>query len=66
MGADASRAGRPNIVLIVIDTLRSDKLGAYGGRADASPEIDAYSRDGVRFDRVVASSSWTRPPISSL
>jgi arylsulfatase A-like enzyme len=56
----------PSIVLIIIDTLRSDKLGAYGYPEPTSPELDAYGRRGVRFGRVIAQSSWTRPSIASL
>jgi arylsulfatase A-like enzyme len=56
----------PSIVLIIIDTLRSDKLGAYGFPELTSAELDAYSRRGVRFSRVVAQSSWTRPSVASL
>jgi arylsulfatase A-like enzyme len=57
---------RPNIVLIIIDNLRADRLGAYGFPAPTSPELDAYSRKGVRFERVVAQSTWTRPSIGSM
>jgi len=57
---------RPNIVLIIIDNLRADRLGAYGFPAPTSPELDAYGRKGVRFERVVAQSTWTRPSIGSM
>jgi arylsulfatase A-like enzyme len=60
-----STAGRANIVLIIIDDLRADRLGAYGFPAPTSPELDAYARKGVRFERVVAQSTWTRPSIGS-
>ncbi len=52
----------PNLVLIMIDTLRQDKLSAYGFPEETSPEIDRMAEQGVRFDRVIAQSSWTRPP----
>jgi arylsulfatase A-like enzyme len=38
----------PNVVVLVIDTLRADYVGAYGGRAH-TPNIDALARDGLRF-----------------
>ncbi len=57
---------RPHVVLIVIDTLRADKLGCYGFEETTSPEIDAIADAGVRFERVVAQSSWTRPSIGSM
>lgn len=59
-------AARPNVVLIVVDTLRADALGCYGGAGDASPRIDALARSGVRFSRAWAQAPWTVPSISSL
>ena len=59
-------AERPNIVLIIIDTLRADRLGAYGYRSPTSPEIDSLAQNGVRFERVISQSTWTRPSIASL
>ena len=44
------RAGEPgnglNVLLITIDTLRADHLGAYGYQRKTSPHIDALARDG--------------------
>lgn len=65
-GAGDGDRQRPNLVVIIIDTLRADRLGGYGFDADASPELDAYARRGVRFASVFASSSWTRPSVGSL
>lgn len=56
----------PNVVIIIIDALRPDRLGAYGFDAPTSPELDAYGRKGVRFARVIAQSTWTRPSIGSM
>lgn len=56
----------PNVVLIIIDTLRQDKLSAYGFPEETSPEIDRMAEQGVRFNRVIAQSSWTRPSIGSM
>ena len=68
-GVACRRSGpafRPNVVLIVVDTLRADVLGCYGGSEDASPRIDALARGGVRFSRARAQAPWTVPSISSL
>jgi arylsulfatase A-like enzyme len=51
---------RPNVVLIIIDTLRADKLGSYGFPAAASREIDQIASSGILFERVISQSSWTR------
>ncbi len=62
----APSSSKPNIVLIIVDTLRADMLGAYGFQLPTSPELDSLSREGVRFSRVVASNTWTRPSHGSL
>jgi arylsulfatase A-like enzyme len=54
-------ADRPNVILISVDTLRSDRIGCYGNPRETSPTIDRLARDGVRFRRVVAPSNWTLP-----
>jgi arylsulfatase A-like enzyme len=51
----------PNILLISIDSLRADHLGSYGYERDTSPVLDRLAREGVRFDTVVSSTSWTLP-----
>ncbi len=55
-----------NVMFIVIDTLRADRLGAYGYERDTSPTIDSFSAKGVRFDRHLAQSSWTKSSMASL
>ena len=58
---------RPHVVLLVVDTLRSDVLGCYNDDyADLSPEIDALAREGTQFLDVTAQSSWTRPSMGAL
>lgn len=49
---------RPPIVLISIDTLRADHLGAYGDRSAKTPDIDALARDGVVCD------AWSQVPLT--
>jgi arylsulfatase A-like enzyme len=54
------------IFLITIDTLRADHLGCYGYPRSVSPFIDSMAAEGVRFERVVSSSSHTGPAHASL
>jgi arylsulfatase A-like enzyme len=56
----------PNVVLIVVDSLRADALGCYGEKPSPSPAIDRLAADGVLFERVVAPASWNLPSVSSL
>lgn len=58
--------GLPNIVLIIVGSLRPDHLGCYGFPQDMSPEIDRIAREGVLFGNAFAQSSWTRPSIGSM
>jgi arylsulfatase A-like enzyme len=57
---------RPNLVLIVIDNLRADHLGAYGYPRATSPQLDRLAAGGVVFENAVATSSWTKPSVASL
>jgi len=51
----------PNVLLITIDTLRADHLGAYGFDFDVSPRIDALAEKSVVFERAIAASGKTAP-----
>jgi len=55
-----------NVLLIVVDTLRWDRLGAYGHFRDSSPAMDALAAEGVRFERAYATAPWTMPSVASM
>lgn len=55
-----------NVVLIVIDTLRADHLGAYGHARATSPRIDAFARESAVFERAYSHSPWTMPSVASM
>src|SRR5262249_49472738 len=58
----ASRgARRPNVLLVTIDTLRADHVGAYGATTGATPALDAMAAAGVRFDQVQTAVPLTGP-----
>lgn len=48
--APLAAADRPPIVLVSIDTLRSDRLPAYGYAAGSTPAIDALAKDSILFE----------------
>lgn len=56
----------PNVILLVVDTLRADRLGSYGSRTVSTPHIDSLARDGILFDPVVSQASWTLPSHASV
>jgi arylsulfatase A-like enzyme len=57
---------RPNVVLVVVDTLRADRLGSYGSRKGLTPFLDRLAGRGVVFSHAYAASSWTCPSVASL
>jgi choline-sulfatase len=57
---------RPNVVLVVVDTLRADWTTPYGYEMDTSPELQRWAERGVLFERVRAQSSWTKVSMASL
>jgi arylsulfatase A-like enzyme len=55
-----------NVLFILVDTLRADRLGAYGYERDTSPNLDALAATGIRFAQQVSQSSWTKCSMASL
>jgi arylsulfatase A-like enzyme len=55
-----------NVVFVLVDTLRADRLGAYGYSRETSPHLDALAARGVRFENVESQSSWTKSSMASL
>ena len=56
----------PNVLLIVVDTLRADKVGCQGSTLGLTPEIDAAAAGGVRFGQAYSQAPWTLPSVASL
>jgi arylsulfatase A-like enzyme len=59
-------AAPQNVLLIVVDSLRADHLGAYGYARPTSPRFDRLAREGALFERAITQGAWTRPSIASL
>jgi arylsulfatase A-like enzyme len=57
---------RPNLVLIVVDTLRADRVTPYGFEANTSPELARWAEHGALFENALAQSSWTKISMASL
>jgi arylsulfatase A-like enzyme len=64
-GGAASCGGKParpaGIVLITLDTTRADHLGCYGDSSAATPNLDAFSKEAVRFDQAMTAVPTTLP-----
>jgi arylsulfatase A-like enzyme len=59
-------ARRPDLVLVVIDTLRADHLGSYGYARGQTPRLDGFAAAGTRFASAHAPTSWTLPSVASI
>jgi len=57
--------GAPNVVLIVMDTVRKDHLSLYGYKRKTSPFLDFLSQYGAKFVNAYTSSPWTLPSHAS-
>jgi arylsulfatase len=55
-----------NLVFILIDTLRADRLHAYGYERETSPVLDHLADTGNRFEKTVSQSSWTKSSMASM
>jgi len=55
-----------NLVIVLVDTLRSDHLGAYGYARATSPAIDALADRGTVFTSACSVSNWTNPAIKTI
>ena len=57
----------PNVVIFMIDSLRADRLGAYGyTERPVSPRIDELARESVLFENAYAPAPWTLPSVVSI
>ncbi|NLP04724.1 sulfatase [Candidatus Fermentibacteria bacterium] len=56
----------PNVVLIILDTVRADHLSCYGYRRATTPFIDSLAGAGTLFLRCQSQSSWTLPAAASI
>ncbi len=61
-----SSAATPNLVLVLQDTLRSDRLSSYEYGKPTTPHVDRLAARGMRFERAFSTASWTWPSTASI
>jgi len=66
VAARHTRPDAPNIVLVIMDACRADRLGCYGYDKPTTPELDALAARGTVYSRCFATSCWTIPTHASL
>jgi arylsulfatase A-like enzyme len=55
-----------NVLFVLIDTLRAERMQVFGYERPTTPFLDALASQGIRFDRNLAQSSWTKCSMASL
>ena len=58
--------GAPNVLLIILDTVRALNLSLYGYTRQTSPALERFARRGIVFDRAISAAPWTLPSHASL
>ncbi len=56
----------PNMLLVVLDTLRADAVSAYGAVEGTTPRLDAFADEGVLWEDAIVPGNWTIPGHASL
>jgi arylsulfatase A-like enzyme len=62
----AANADMPNVLLIMVDTLRADHLSCYGTTKVRTPHIDQLASGGLRYANAFSQASWTRPSVATI
>jgi arylsulfatase A-like enzyme len=62
----AATDGAPNVLLIILDTVRAASLGLHGYTRDTAPQLSAVAKEGVTFDRAYSTAPWTLPSHASM
>ena len=56
----------PNILTILVDTLRSDHVGCFGYARDTTPHIDQLASESAKFTHMISQAPWTAPSVASM
>lgn len=64
--APADAASHPSVIVVSLDTLRSDRIGAYGATQADTPALDAFAASAIRFERAYSTVPMTLPAHATL
>lgn len=56
-----AKLNSPNVLLLVLDTVRAQSLSLYGYHRPTTPHLEQFAKTGVCFDRALSTSPWTLP-----
>ena len=59
-------AQRPNVIVLILDTLRANNVSSYGYPIQTTPNLDALAAENILFRRAISAATWTVPSHASL
>lgn len=65
-GAATPAGTGPNVLLIILDTVRAANLGVYGHERPTTPRLEEFASEGLTFERALSPSPWTLPAHATL
>ncbi len=66
VSAGGQGAPGPNVLLVVLDTVRADHLSLHGYGRDTSPNLSRLARRGIKFEQARSTAPWTLPSHASM
>jgi arylsulfatase A-like enzyme len=61
-----ARPGTPNVLLVVMDTVRADRMSQHGYHRDTTPNLARLARKGILFEQARSTAPWTLPSHASM
>jgi arylsulfatase A-like enzyme len=61
----SAAAGAPNVLVLILDTVRAASFGLYSGAPPTTPRMTEFAKEGVVFDNAYSPAPWTLPSHSS-
>ena len=65
-GGASQAAGKPNVILIVLDTVRADHLSVYGYQRDTTPNMRRFAAESTLYRNAISAANWTAPSHASI
>jgi len=57
---------RPNVLVLLLDTLRADHLSGYGYERETSPNLDAFAAENLKFEYALTAAPWTPASVATI